>query len=125
MINNNKAQIDRMNEQLNELLGPKPTEVKGTRGMFESMKIGDKLEMSYKFEEFGMMKERALVIEAYKSAKDIQLAVRAKNGLETMNVEKITSTRLKAYSYDLMSQRTTYDFKFSEMIIINKEPVAS
>ena len=56
MIKDNKqAQIDRMNEQLNDLLGPKPEEVKGTREMFESMKVGDKIVVNYKFEEFNMI----------------------------------------------------------------------
>ena len=115
---NNKAQIDRMNEQLNDLLGPKPIEEKVTREMMESMEVGDALEVSYKFEEFGMTKERTLVIEAYESIGEVQLSVRAKNNLfGSMNVEKVTGTRLKAYSYDLMSQRTTYDFKFSQMAV--------
>ena len=115
---NNKAQIDRMNEQLNDLLGPKSTDEMVTREMIESMEVGDKLEVSYKFEEFGMTKERTLVIEAYESIGEVQLSVRAKNNLfGSMNVEKVTGTRLKAYSYDLMSQRTTYDFKFSQMAV--------
>ena len=115
---NNKAQIDRMNEQLNDLLGPKSTDEMVTREMVESMEVGDQLEVSYKFEEFGMTKERTLVIEAYESIGEVQLSVRAKNNLfGSMNVEKVTGTRLKAYSYDLMSQRTTYDFKFSQMAV--------
>jgi len=115
---NNKAQIDRMNEQLNDLLGPKSTDEMVTREMIESMEVGDQLEVSYKFEEFGMTKERTLVIEAYESIGEVQLSVRAKNNLfGSMNVEKVTGTRLKAYSYDLMSQRTTYDFKFSQMAV--------
>jgi len=115
---NNKAQIDRMNEQLNDLLGPKSTDEMVTREMMESMEVGDQLEVSYKFKEFGMTKERTLVIEAYESIGEVQLSVRAKNNLfGSMNVEKVTGTRLKAYSYDLMSQRTTYDFKFSQMAV--------
>jgi|TARA_B110000858_G_scaffold151204_1_gene172152 hypothetical protein len=120
MIKDNKqAQIDRMNEQLNDLLGPKPEEVKGSRGMFESMKVGDKIVISYKFEEFNMMKERSLTVSAYESIGKVQLSIRATdNMLGSMNIEKVTGTRLKAYSYDLMSQRTTYDFKFEDMSII-------
>ena len=115
---NNKAQIDRMNEQLDDLLGPKSTDEMVTREMIESMEVGDQLEVSYKFKEFGMTKERTLVIEAYESIGEVQLSVRAKNNLfGSMNVEKVTGTRLKAYSYDLMSQRTSYDFKFSQMAV--------
>tara|TARA_R110000822_G_scaffold24240_1_gene74115 strand:+ start:447 stop:812 length:366 start_codon:yes stop_codon:yes gene_type:complete len=120
MIKDNKqAQIDRMNEQLNDLLGPKPEEVKGTREMFESMKVGDKIEVNYKFEEFNMMKERSLTVSAYESIGEVQLSIRATdNMLGSMNIEKVTGTRLRAYSYDLMSQRTTYNFKFEDMSII-------
>ena len=122
MINNNKQeQIDRMNEQLNDLLGPKPEEVKGTREMFESMKVGDKIEVNYKFEEFNMMKERSLTVSAYESIGEVQLSIRATDNMfGSMNIEKVTSTRLRAYSYDLMSQRTRYNFKFEDMSIIKQ-----
>ena len=118
MINNNKQeQIDRMNEQLDSLLGPKPTEVKGTREMFESMEAGDVTVLDFKFEEFGMEKIRSLEVKAYESCGKVQLSIRASNGiLGSMNVDKITGTRLKAYSYDMMSQKTTYDFRFEDMI---------
>jgi hypothetical protein len=120
MIKDNKqAQIDRMNEQLDSLLGPKPTEVKGTREMFESMEVGDKIVVDYKFEEFGMTKYRSLTVSAYESIGKVQLSIRATdNMLGSMNIEKVTGTRLKAYSYDLMSQRSTYGFKFEDMSII-------
>ena len=118
MINNNKqAQIDRMNEQLNDLLGPKPTEEKGTREMFESMEAGDVTVIDFKFKSFGMEKVRSLEIRAYESVGEVKLSIRASdNMLGSMNVDKITGTRLKAYSYDMMSQKTTYDFRFEDMI---------
>ena len=128
MIKDNKqAQIDRMNEQLNDLLGPKPEEVKGTKEMFESMEVGDSIVVNYKFEEFNMMKERSLTVSAYRGSGtyesigkvNVELSIRATdNMLGSMNIEKVTSTRLRAYSYDLMSQRTTYNFKFEDMSII-------
>ena len=121
MINNNKQeQIDRMNEQLDSLLGPKPEEEKGTREMFESMEAGDVEVIDFKFEEFGMEKIRRLEIKAYESCGGVQLSIRACSGgiLGSMNVDKITGTRLKAYSYDMMSQKTTYDFRFEDMSII-------
>ena len=114
-----KEVLNRMNEQLNDLLGPKPEEVKGTKEMFESMEVGDEINITYKFREFGTMKERSLTVSAYDSIGEVQLSIRGTNGiLGSMNIEKVTGTRLKAYSYDLMSQRTTYDFKFEDMSII-------
>ena len=110
--------INRMNEQLDDLLGPKPEEVKGTKKMFESMEVGDEINITYKFKEFGTMKERSLTVSTYESMGRVHLSIRATNDiLGSMNIEKITGTRLKAYSYDLMSQRTTYDFKFEDMSI--------
>ena len=114
-----KEVLNRMNEQLDDLLGPKPGEVKGTKEMFESMEVGDEINITYKFEEFNMMKERSLTVSAYESIGKVQLAIRGTNDIfGSMNIEKVTGTRLKAYSYDLMSQRTTYDFKFEDMSII-------
>ena len=114
-----KEVLNRMNEQLDDLLGPKPTEVKGTRKMFESMEVGDKIVFSYKFKEFNKMKERELLVSAYESAGGVQLSIRGTNNIfGSMNIEKVTGTRLKAYTYDLMSQRTTYDFKFEDMTIV-------
>ena len=120
MINNNKQeQINRMNEQLDSLLGPKPTEEKVTREIFESMEAGDVIELYFKFESFGMEKVRNLTVSAYESIGEVQLSIRATDDmLGSMNIEKVTGTRLKAYSYDMMSQRTTYNFKFEDMLII-------
>ena len=120
MIKDNKqAQIDRMNEQLDGLLGPKPTEEKVTREIFESMEAGDVIELYFKFESFGMEKVRNLTVSAYESIGEVQLSIRATDDmLGSMNIEKVTGTRLKAYSYDMMSQRTTYNFKFEDMLII-------
>ena len=95
-------------------------EVKGTREMFESMKVGDRIEINYKFDEFSMMKEKSLIVSAYEDGEQVQLSIRATNSmLGSMNIEKVSGTRLRAYSYDLMSQRTTYNFKFEDMSIIN------
>ena len=114
-----KEVLDRMNEQLNDLLGPKPEEVKGTKEMFESMEVGDEIVVNYKFEEFNRMKERELLVSAYEGAGEVQLSIRGTNNIfGSMNIEKVTGTRLKAYTYDLMSQRTTYDFKFEDMTIV-------
>ena len=36
-----------------------------------------------------------------------------------MNVEKITGTMVKCYTYDMMSQRTSYNFPLNEMLMIS------
>ena len=95
-------------------------EVKGTKEMFESMKVGDKIEVNYKFEQFGSTKERTFIVESDVSYGSTTLSIRRKGMLAgSMNIEKVTKTRLRAYSYDLMLQKTTYNFKFEDMSIIN------
>ena len=110
--------IDRMNEQLDDLLGPKPEEVKGTKKMFESMEVGDEIDITYEFKEFGTMKERNLTVSTYEGMGRVHLSIRATNGiLGSMNIDKITPTRLKAYDYNIMSQKSVYDFLYSNMTI--------
>lgn len=44
-------------------------------------------------------------------------------GLNGMNVESITNTQLKCYTYDMMSQRTSYNFPLYEMVIVEDNPL--
>ena len=39
-------------------------------------------------------------------------------GLDSMNIEAFTNTMAKAYSYDMMKQRTSYNFPLYEMTLI-------
>lgn len=43
------------------------------------------------------------------------------NNVHGMNVDKITGTQVKCYTYDMMSQRTTYNFPLNEMIMVWKD----
>ena len=40
------------------------------------------------------------------------------NGLGGMNIDKIGRTTMKGYTYDMMSQKTTYTFPLYEMTIV-------
>ena len=58
-------------------------------------------------------------IRAYKSYNDI-MSYSIWSTFAGMNIEKIGKTTMKAYTYDMMSQRTTWSFPLYELNIINK-----
>ena len=39
-------------------------------------------------------------------------------GLSGMNIDSISKTTAKAYTYDMMNQRTTYTFPLYEMVLV-------
>jgi uncharacterized protein (DUF2249 family) len=41
--------------------------------------------------------------------------------VDGMNIESLTNTQAKAYTYDMMSQRTTYNFPLYAMEIVTEE----
>lgn len=41
-------------------------------------------------------------------------------GMDGMNVDSLTNTQMKAYTYDMMSQRTTYNFPLYKMKIVTE-----
>ena len=98
--------------------------------LFDSLKDGDSISFTYQFEEFGRIKERDLIVEAHGNYKrdEVILSVESKIGLfGSMNIDKVTPTRLKAYGYNMMSVRNTSDFIFKniiqESIIVNRAGV--
>ena len=40
-----------------------------------------------------------------------------------MNIDSLGRTTFKAYTYDMMSQRTTYNFPLYEMTIVEDNPL--
>ena len=44
-------------------------------------------------------------------------------GLDGMNIDSLTNTQAKAYTYDMMSQRTSYNFPLYEMTIVEYNPL--
>lgn len=98
--------------------------------LFDSLKDGDSIAFTYRFGEYGQIKERDLIVEAHTNYKgdELILSVRSKIGfLGSMNIDKVTGTRLKAYDYNMMSVKSTYDFIFKniaeESIVINRAGV--
>lgn len=62
-------------------------------------------------------------IKAYKCSSD-GMSYSIWSNWAGMNIQSLTNTQAKAYTYDMMSQRTTYNFPLYELEII-KEEVAS
>ena len=89
------------------------------KSLFNSLKDGDSVSFTYQFEEYGRVKEREFTVEAHKRYKgdDILLSIKAMIGyLGSMNIDKVTPTRLKAYDYNMMSVKSTYDFLFENIL---------
>ena len=61
--------------------------------------VGDRMSFQYNGD--------AYEVSAYSSYKD-EMSYSVWNGIRGMNVSKVGRTSLSLYSYDMMSQRTTY-----------------
>ena len=58
-------------------------------------------------------KPRVFNIKAYSSGKD-DMSYSIWDSIRGMNIEKIGKTTMKAYDYNMMSQKTTYTFPLYE-----------
>ena len=70
---------------------------------------GETLKISYAGKEYK--------VSAYKSYKD-EMAYSVWNGINGMNVSKIGRTSLSLYTFDMMSQKTTYTLSLIEAVVI-------
>ena len=94
----------------------KVKECKAIINRITSLSDGESISIIYKGDTYA--------IRAYKSysskGDSVSYSVWDK-GFRGMNVDKITGTSLKLYSYDMMSQRTTYRLDLSKCSIIDPE----
>ena len=58
--------------------------------------------------------DKTYTIRAYNDHKD-EMSYSIWNGINGMNVGKLSKTSMHCYTYDMMSQRTTYVFPLYEM----------
>ena len=100
------------------------------KSLFNSLKDGDSISFTYQFAKYGQLKERDLIVEAHTNYKgdELILSIKTKIGfLGSMNIDKVTPSRLKAYDFNMMSVRSTYDFIFKniiqESIVVNRAGV--
>jgi hypothetical protein len=73
------------------------------------LKDGEALKISYAGKEYK--------VSAYKSYKE-ELTYSVWNGINGMNVSKVGRTSLSLYTFDMMSQKTTYTLSLIEAVVI-------
>ena len=81
----------------------------------KGLKDDESIVVSYGTDREGKPKE--FKIRAYKSYND-EMSYSIWNSFQGMNIEKIGRTTMKAYTYDMMSQKTTYVFPLYDINLI-------
>ena len=92
--------------------------VKQSKKVLEAMyglKDGESIEVSYGKNRKG--EPETYTIRAYKSYKD-EITYSIWSSYQGMNIDKIGKTTMRGYTFDMMSQRTTYTFPLYKMNII-------
>ena len=92
--------------------------VKQSKKVLEAMyglKDGESIEVSYGKNRKG--EPETYTIRAYKSYKD-EITYSIWSSYQGMNIDKIGKTTMRGYTFDMMSQRTTYSFPLYKMNII-------
>lgn len=82
-----------------------------------SLEYGDKLTVEYGTDRYGKVRRFEIVnynsIDKNRPSYSIKEADRVLG--ESMNIEHVTKTQLKAYTFDMMKQKTTYNFPIYKM----------
>ena len=95
--------------------------VKQSKNVLEAIKAlkdGESIEVTYGHGRDGIAKN-VYTIKAYKSFKE-EMSYSIWNTFSGMNIDSLGRTTAKAYTYDMMSQRTTYTFPLYEMEIVEE-----
>ena len=98
--------------------------VKASKGLVEAIKAlgnDEYVIVSYGTDYNGQPKQYRIRCSIYKSSgPSYSIYKHDVWGLDGMNIDSLTSTQAKAYTYDMMSQRTTYNFPLYEMTIVEE-----
>ena len=83
-----------------------------------SLKDGEELKVTFGKERNGNPRE--FRIKCYKNFRGdgFHYAIWEGKGLGGMNIEKVSKTTLRGYTYDMMSQKTTYMFPLYRFKIV-------
>ena len=99
--------------------------VKASKGLLEAIKAlgnDEYVVVSYGTDYNGQPKEYKIRCSIYKaSGPSYSIYRNDAFGLDGMNIDSLTNTQAKAYSYDMMLQRTSYNFPLYEMKIVTEE----
>ena len=85
----------------------------------KSLKDGEELTVTFGKDRYDN-KPREFRIKCYKNFRgdDFHYAIWETKGLGGMNIDKIGRTTMKGYTFDMMSQKTTYTFPLYKMKIV-------
>ena len=92
--------------------------VKESKKVLEAMyglKDGESIKVHYGVDRNGQ--PNYYKIRAYKSYKD-EMSYSIWSTFSGMNIDKIGKTTMRGYTYDMMSQRTTYNFPLYSMHVL-------
>lgn len=84
----------------------------------QALKDGESIKVTYGHGRDGIAKN-VYTIKAYKGFKE-QMSYSIWNTWSGMNIDSLGRTTAKAYTYDMMSQRTTYNFPLYEMELVEE-----
>ena len=84
-----------------------------------SLKDGEELTVTYGIDRYDK-KPREFKIKCYLNynGKGFHYSIWERKGLGGMNIDKIGRTTMKGYTFDMMSQKTTYVFPLYKMKIV-------
>ena len=89
---------------------------KDLRELIESLEDGDDIVVGYGKDYKGDTK--TYKVKSYRRNKEGEKMYSIWDSFRGMNIEKLGKTTMKAYDYNMMSQKTTYTFPLYEMNII-------
>jgi hypothetical protein len=87
------------------------------RDIIKSMKDEERIKVTYGIGYKG--KANVYTIHAYAS-KEGEMSYSIWSSFSGMNVESIGPTMVKTYTFDMISQKTTYTFPLYEMELVNE-----
>ena len=97
--------------------------VKKSKAILDKLySLKDQEELTIQFGKDYKGEPREFKIKCYENYKGdgFHYSIWESKGLNGMNIESIGRTTMKGYTYDMMSQRTTYNFPLYEMEIVEE-----
>lgn len=94
--------------------------VKGSKVVYDAicgMKDNDELKVYYGVGFKGVKMEYR--IKAYQSDASMEMSYSIWTNFQGMNIGSLSKTMAKAYTYDMMTTRTNYNFKLYEMTLVD------
>lgn len=98
----------------------KVNQSKEVLGAIKALKADEKLKVTYGKGFQG--KPNVYTIHAYEGNKG-EMSYSIWSNYSGMNISSLGPTTAKAYTFDMMSQRTTYNFPLYEMELVDENPL--